>query len=242
MDEHKEYTNKEMQQQMELQLHEQYAINNNANVSSIAALFVTMLASVGAYGYVFLHSVNECSCCDSSSFTLFDLLATAFATIAVLMMIIYLCISLGCRQRMEQFIIYAIRKKYYDDDTQYSRIFPKEYHPFEKEGLNMVQSPYDYFIRCTVVAIILIAVSVLLKFVPEYPLWLIALGMLIASIALIISFTFLFGFGTKKCRLYKLMNNISQKLMNKIILYKWENKIKEREEEYKSIKPKGNPK
>lgn len=39
-----EKIDKEMQQEMELQLHEQYAINNNANLGSVVSLIITMLA------------------------------------------------------------------------------------------------------------------------------------------------------------------------------------------------------
>lgn len=49
-------TDEYMQSEMEKQLHEQYSINNNANTGSIVTLFVAMLASVGAYGYVYLHT------------------------------------------------------------------------------------------------------------------------------------------------------------------------------------------
>lgn len=54
-------TDEYMQSEMEKQLHEQYAINNNANTGSIVTLFVAMLASVGAYGFVYLHTINAFS-------------------------------------------------------------------------------------------------------------------------------------------------------------------------------------
>lgn len=96
-----------MQEQIEMQLHEQYAKNNNANVSSIVTLFVTMLASVGAYGYVFLHSeipanfeyeFDLTTLYDSGQFSFVALLIVANAAIVVLLMIAYICVSLGCRQ------------------------------------------------------------------------------------------------------------------------------------------------
>lgn len=109
--------NVKMQQQMELQLHEQYAINNNSNLSSIIALFVAMLAVIGAYGYVYLHS----SCIwdrtvmigEDRLFTLNALVITAWAAIMTMFVMIYLCIELGMKQRFEQFITFAIRAKYY---------------------------------------------------------------------------------------------------------------------------------
>lgn len=219
-----------MQEQIEMQLHEQYAKNNNANVSSIVTLFVTMLASVGAYGYVFLHSENLADFeneidlimqYNSGKFSFVVLLVVAIAAIVVLMMIAYICVSLGCRQRKEQFIIYAIRRKYYYGDMRDTKIYPNRYDPFGKRGLKMVQSPYDYFIRCIMVAIFLIALSLLFRFMAFYPqlmLWLMLSGVLIAGV---VSFFFLFS-------------NSVQSMM----LCKWEKEIMERENEYASIKPK----
>lgn len=48
--------NEEMQQELEKQLHEQYAINNNANLGSIIVLLTALIAVFGAYGYIYLHS------------------------------------------------------------------------------------------------------------------------------------------------------------------------------------------
>lgn len=105
-----------MQKKLELQLHEQYSINNNSNLSSALILFVAMLAVVAAYGYVYLHSDCEMMwewtplMIDKDTYSAKALLLTATATILVLELIVYLCISFGCRQRREQFIIYAIRR------------------------------------------------------------------------------------------------------------------------------------
>ena len=48
--------NEEMQQELEKQLHEQYAINNNANLGNIIVLLTALIAVFGAYGYIYLHS------------------------------------------------------------------------------------------------------------------------------------------------------------------------------------------
>ncbi len=219
-----------MQEQIEMQLHEQYAKNNNANVSSVVTLFVTMLASVGAYGYVFLHSeilddfeyeIDSTTLYDSGKFSFVALLLVAIAAIVVLIMIAYICVSLGCRQRKEQFIIYAIRRKYYYGDMRDTKIYPNRYNPFGKRGLKMVQSPYDYFIRCIMVAICLIALGLLFRIMAFYPqlmLWLMLSGVLIAGV---VSFFFLFSHSVQS-----------------MMLCKWEKEIIERENEYASIKPK----
>lgn len=146
----------EMHQKMELQLHQQYAENNNANLGSIITLIVTLLAVFYGYGYVYLHSTLEFSdgfdflCeCECKHFTLDALLFTASAVYVVLGIIYYICFSQGLHQRMEQFITFAIRAKYYKKtktdvapdgdsfpeslmDPSYHEIFPKGYHPFKK--------------------------------------------------------------------------------------------------------------
>lgn len=85
----------------------------------------------------------------------------------------------------------------------------------------MVQSPYDYFIRCIMVAIFLIALSLLFRFMAFYPqlmLWLMLSGVLIAGV---VSFFFLFSHSVQS-----------------MMLCKWKKEIMERENEYASIKPK----
>ena len=42
--------------ELEKQLHEQYAINNNAKVSSFVSFIVALFALFGFYGYIFAHS------------------------------------------------------------------------------------------------------------------------------------------------------------------------------------------
>lgn len=81
----------------------------------------------------------------------------------------------------------------------------------------MVQSPYDYFIRCIMVAICLIALSLLFRFMAFYPQLMLS-GVLIAGV---VSFFFLFSHSVQS-----------------MMLCKWEKEIMERENEYASIKPK----
>lgn len=47
--------------ELESQLHEQYAINNNANVGSFVTFLVALLALFGFFGYVFVYSSNDFS-------------------------------------------------------------------------------------------------------------------------------------------------------------------------------------
>ncbi len=51
--------NQKMQQELKLQLHEKYAINNKSTLLSMLTLFVSMLKVVTGDGYVFLSVVQE---------------------------------------------------------------------------------------------------------------------------------------------------------------------------------------
>ena len=49
----------EKQFELEKQLHEQYAINNNSNLGSIIAILTTLVSVIGVYGYIFVHSTLD---------------------------------------------------------------------------------------------------------------------------------------------------------------------------------------
>lgn len=154
--------NAKMQQQLEMHLHEQYATNNNATLSSMLTLFVTMLAVLAGYGCVFLNSQAECEPESllkvGDLYTISALLLTTSASTLILAAIAYICIETGYKGRMEQFITYAIRKKYYRTEEAFLEIFPKGYTPFKKDGnwITPIQSPYDTFLHITTVSMILI--------------------------------------------------------------------------------------
>lgn len=161
-----------MIQEMELQLHEQYAINNNSNLSSIIALLVSMLISLGAYGYVFLYSSNQWSGLgdlvkqegNGPIFSLTALLLTMTAVSIVIFVMIYLCVYQGVAQRCEQFITDAIRRKYkmFEDGNQC--VLPKGYSPYGKKCLEVVQGLYGELVKILIVVEILIVLSSLWKF------------------------------------------------------------------------------
>lgn len=154
-----------MKNKMLLHLHEQYAVNNNAKLSSAVTLIVGLLAVIGAYGYVFLHVDDNLGCLRSThEYTLDDLILTAMAAIIVLAIMKHICIYQGFAQRRDQFIIYAIRcyhgLKINNKDEE--RIFPDNYHPFNKEGVEIFQGLFGEFIKiCSIIQIIIILSLVL---------------------------------------------------------------------------------
>jgi hypothetical protein len=151
------HTGQRMQQEIELQLHEQYAINNNANLGSVVTFMVSIITVVGLYAYTFAHTTLEFSnpplvemydsSCDMYSFDcLFFLAAGVICVLAILQ---YICLYQGSQQRYEQFIIHAIRCKYFGVklSSQKPKIFPEGYHPFKKDIESFVQGLYGEFIR-----------------------------------------------------------------------------------------------
>lgn len=100
------------------QLHEQYAINNNANLSNVIALIVAAVAIIAVYGYIYLKSTLEFSpdfnylyYGNNDIFSFDAVFIVASVTIVILTILSYICICQGLAQRMEQFITYAIRYK-----------------------------------------------------------------------------------------------------------------------------------
>lgn len=156
-----------MKNKMLLHLHEQYAVNNNAKLSSAVTLIVGLLAVVGAYGYVFLHTSltnGKSELLNSKAeFTLLSLILTATAATIVLGVLIYICMYQGFAQRKGQFIIYAIRCyhgfKIKNKDEE--RIFPDNYHPFDKKCIEAYQGLFGEFIKIFTAIQYIILISII---------------------------------------------------------------------------------
>lgn len=164
--------NRDMRKMLELQLHEQYAVNNNANLGSMVTLIVGVIAVLGAFGYVYLYSSQMFAANFGALigrdglYTVDALVLTAIASIFVLAVIFMLCLDRGAYQRKEQFIIYAIRYQYFQelkDPSQSTKmpcaIFPKNYTPYNKNMCNFVQGFFGFMMY--VCAIISAAIVIL---------------------------------------------------------------------------------
>ncbi len=167
-----------MEQELEKQLHEQYAINNNAYLSSIITLIVGLFAAIGAYGYVFIHTdVDSLTICSTStpSYTFSQLLFTALGCLIVLVIMLSVCIYQGTKQRHEQFVIYAIRYKHHSQiqefigthqQKKFNKTFPNYYNPFEKKGIAVIQGLYGEFVKIIYFLIILLFLTMFYKCIP----------------------------------------------------------------------------
>lgn len=146
--------NTSMQKKLELQLHEQYAQNNNSYFNTIVVFMCTLIAVIAAYGYVALRTNISFSrdfgnmVLSDGSFTLEAFVLTAMASLVVLAVCFVICVYQGVAQRNEQFIIDAIRRKYYGKSlTNKPKIFPESYHPYYKEGFDIIQGHYGLLIN-----------------------------------------------------------------------------------------------
>lgn len=141
-------TNEDRIFELEKQLHEQYAVNNNSNAGILISLISALIVSFTGYGYVlYQHSIEECN-----NIKIINL--AAIAVIAVMVLLYCICIHLGAGQRMEQFITIAIRKKHYSKSDVYNVIFPDGYHPFNKNFCTFVQGLYNMWSKVTILAIL----------------------------------------------------------------------------------------
>lgn len=137
---------------LEKQLHEQYAINNNSNAGTLVSLIGSLLFVMTGYGYV-LYQYRTCQCDDIAIVNL-----SAIIAMAVMMLLYYISVSLGANQRMEQFITFAIRAKYYKSES-YMQTFPHNYYPFKKDFFGFVQGLYNLWSKVMIVTIVTIAMS-----------------------------------------------------------------------------------
>ena len=162
--------------ELEKQLHEQYAINNNAVLGGIITLACTLIVVIGYYGYVFVNSSVEFStgfCClrdEDGIFYLDALLCSYVISFFILFVLSRFCIYQGIAQRKEQFITFAIRKKYNmdNDDAKQNttiKVLPKDYHPFGKNKREAVQGLYGELLAVFNCVFWLLTIGILIKLI-----------------------------------------------------------------------------
>ena len=160
--------------ELEKQLHEQYAINNNSNSAALISLMGALLVVMTGYGYV-LYQYHLCPCRGVKM-----VYVTACIASLVMALLYCVCIHLGAGQRMEQFITFAIRAKYYginenDERKQKTNIeifngtYPPDYNPFDKSINNFVQGLYN--ILSCVFAVAMYAIALILTIIVQNNLY-----------------------------------------------------------------------
>ncbi len=149
-------SSEEMREQMYLQLHEQYANNYYQSISGIGAILVALLAT---YGY-YVSKTFEMYSGELKSFSVVGFCILFAAVSFVSALIFCICVSQGASQRIEQIIVYGIRKTYQVDKDH---ILPDSYTPFKKSDSKSIEPKgmwdfipglYDILSKAVVVAYI----------------------------------------------------------------------------------------
>lgn len=139
---------KSRQFELEKQLHEQYAINNNASVGSFVSFITTLFVLFGSFGYVFVNSTNTFSVngdlIQNGLYTLDVFLSFSIVIIGLLTFLSLLSLHLGYTNRINQLIIENIRKKAFYNNEYYT-VFGKNYSANSKNWFTFTQSYFNLF-------------------------------------------------------------------------------------------------
>lgn len=144
--------------ELEKQLHEQYAVNNNSKSGTLTSLIGSFLIVMTGYGYVLYQYFTGEHIADE--FVQF----VAIVAAAVMTLLYFICVYLGVDQRMEQFVTFAIRIKHYNltnDMKEYRDVYPDKYHPCRKTFCNFVQGLYNLLSKALLLVVAFIIYSCL---------------------------------------------------------------------------------
>lgn len=130
----------DMQMKIESQLHEQYAVNNNANNTSYIALLTPLFMVFTGYAYVLYNYMTR-------NLSIGDeiMIYTTIAVLIVLLILHAVALEIGASQRSNQFVIDKIREKAYKSTDKSDRIFPEGYRSSGKNYFTFVQGIYNTF-------------------------------------------------------------------------------------------------
>lgn len=162
----KTVSTKDSKDNIYLQLHEQYAINNNANLSTIMTLVVALIVVIGCFGNVFVKTENvliiQNSLYDTKNecFSVVALVLTYLASISILAILFCLCTYQGIAQRKEQFIIHAIRNEYKNENND---LLPEGYHPYKKTKFEIIQGLYGELDKFFIIVSIVLTLCLIVK-------------------------------------------------------------------------------
>lgn len=133
--------------ELESQLHQQYAINNNANVGSFVTFLAALLALFGIFGYAYVFSSNEFSLngklIKDDIMALDVFLLFSIIVIGMLFFLSLISLQLGYSSRSNQIIIDRIRERYFKKNKQI--IFGNSYSPKDKTWGSFIQDYFNLF-------------------------------------------------------------------------------------------------
>jgi len=134
--------------ELENQLHQQLAENDNNRISTFITFIVGIIALFGFYGFVYVNTYKRDWKFDTEEF-----LSMAFVTIGILLFLSILVLSFGYSFRRDQLIVHNIRvKRYKESEKEFKEVFGKEccknkklYFPYNKEWLDFLPDFFNLF-------------------------------------------------------------------------------------------------
>jgi len=161
-----EYENTE--KVLENQLHQQFAENDNNRIGTFLSFIAGLITLLGVYGYVFANistdTNTDTNCCNVVTFSIQVFLLLSFVTLGILCFFSILALNLGYSSRRDQFIIYRIRlKRYNNDKKEMEKIFGGIYSPFGKGCCDFIPGFYNIFYWLFFVTEIFIGIITFIK-------------------------------------------------------------------------------
>lgn len=140
-------------ERLEDQLHEQYAINNNSNATTLIAILSALTIGFAGYGYVVCNYYPH-TCPEQRLM----MKLASIMVIELLVLLYVLSINFGVNQRLEQFITFSIRAKRYNLE-EYEKVFPENYHPYGKSFCSYVQGVYNTLSWVMVIGVVYVVIT-----------------------------------------------------------------------------------
>lgn len=140
---------------LENQLHEQYAVNNNSNATTLISILSALAIGFAGYGYVVCNYYPH-TCAEQSLM----MKLASIMVIELLVLLYVLTVNFGTTQRMEQFVTFSIRaKRYGNAKGDYDEIFPQGYHPYNKTYCSFVQGIYNTLSVVMIIGVVMVAIT-----------------------------------------------------------------------------------
>lgn len=163
-----------MKQELQKQLHEQHAINNNEHTKSFVSFVVALLALFAGYGIVyadtdFIEVVCGCCGCNSiiepadSKYSVDEFALMSIVTMGMLCFLSCISIIIGYAQRRDQIVVNNIRKDY-GFESGYT-------DPKDKTFCKFIPDYYRAFYRLFLCALIFVAVVSICKLTCCFRCW-----------------------------------------------------------------------
>jgi hypothetical protein len=146
---------------LENNLHQQYAENDNNRIGIFSSFIIGIVALFGFYGYVFVNTNNR----EYWNFNMQEYLLMSFITIGILFFLAILALNFGYSLRRDHLVVYKIRKKRYNNETEMEEIFGKIYNPLEKNFINFMPDFYNLFFWLFFISEIFLHITAIIKII-----------------------------------------------------------------------------